>query len=127
MLEQDWIEELIHDVAKKYQVIVTPDDPILVTAVLNKAILDKAFKQHEMLFVKNSELLQQQFKAQRLSNEELINEVCHRLILDLKGFEGPPLDVPDAERKCGTPLAIAFLLAAFLFGVVSALVILHLF
>ncbi len=127
MSEQDWIEELIHDVAKKYKVIVTPDDPILVTAILNKAILDKAFEQYEMLFVKNSKLLQEQLKAQRLSNEELINQVSHRLIRDLQDLEGFTLDELHDEREFCTPLVIASLLAAFLFGVVSVLVILNLF
>lgn len=124
MSEQDWIEDLIHDVAKKYRVIVTSDDPILVTAILNKAILDKAFEQYEMLFVKNSKLLQEQFKAQRLSNEELMNQVSHRLIQDLQGSSIGQLH---DERKFCTPLVIASLLAAFLFGVVSVLVILNLF
>lgn len=125
MSNDQWIDNLVSEIAKKYRIILNPDDPVLVTAIMNKEILDKAQLEYERLFVKNSQLLQQQFKAQKLSNELLLTQVTDRLIRELnvrqKSFDQVHYSIVTNSKK-GFGI-FPLLLLTFMFGLVSGILV----
>lgn len=121
MSDKEWIEELTSEVAKKYKVILAQDDPVLITAILNKSILDKAFHEYQSLFVKNSKLLQQQFKAQALSNEKILNHVTDRLIKGPYITDKPINYISSSSNKLSSIVLFGLFLVVFLIGLVSGL------
>ena len=125
MSNDQWIDDLVSEIAKKYRIVLNPDDPVLVTAIMNKEILDKAQLEYEGLFVKNSQLLQQQFKAQKLGNELLLTKVTDRLISELKvrqksSDQAHYNQVSHTKKGFGT---LPLLLLTFMFGLVSGILV----
>lgn len=121
--ELDWIDELVSDIAKKYKVILGSDDPILVTAILNKQLQEMSYLEHKNLFDKNSQLLKDQLTVQKALNEQLLNEVTDRLI---NAYSPPKAPLFDHCTYCTTrfqfqSLPMLFLLLAFLLGLVCGI------
>ena len=115
-----WVDSLVSDIAKNYRIVLSNDDPILVTAILNKEILEKAYTDNQSLFVKNSQLLGQQFKAQNKMNDLLIREVSQRLLDATKSteFENESNDVERGSMLINNSTWKALLLLMFMFGLV---------
>ena len=115
-----WVDSLVSDIAKNYRIVLSNDDPILVTAILNKEILEKAHSDNQSLFVKNSQLLRQQFKAQNKMNDLLIREVSQRLLDATKSteFENESNDVERGSMLINNSTWKALLLLMFMFGLV---------
>ena len=115
-----WVDSLVSDIAKNYRIVLSNDDPILVTAILNKEILEKAHSDNQSLFVKNSQLLRQQFKAQNKMNDLLIREVSQRLLDATKSteFENESNDVERDSMLINNSTWKALLLLMFMIGLV---------
>jgi hypothetical protein len=125
MINNDWIDELTNDIARKYRVVLENDDPVLITAVLNKELLSKAQSEYESLFVKNSKLLHQQLKAQQLSNEVLLSKVCDRLIAEVHTVKkltstDNQHTVSDTKIQIGKLILLSLL---FMFGLVIGILL----
>lgn len=116
----EWVDSLVSDIAKNYRIVLSNDDPILVTAILNKEILEKAYIDNQSLFVKNSQLLGQQFKAQNKMNDLLIREVSQRLLDATKSteFENESNDVERDSMLINNSTWKALLLLMFMIGLV---------
>lgn len=120
-----WVDDLVSDLAKNYRVILNHDDPILVTAILNKAILDKAHHDHQGLFAKNSQLLQQQFKAQKKLNELLMTEFTQRVVDTLNDEQKSRSSENQANESMSLrgSMLKAFLLLMFMLGLVFGILV----
>lgn len=120
-----WVDDLVSDLAKNYRVILNHDDPILVTAILNKAILDKAHYDHQGLFAKNSQLLQQQFKAQKRLNELLMTEFTQRVVDTLNEEQKSSSSENQANESMSLrgSMLKALLLLMFMFGLVFGILV----
>ena len=120
-----WVDSLLSDLAKNYRVVLNHDDPILVSAILNREILDKAYRDYQGLFVKNSQLLQQQFTIQKKMNDQLMSDVSHRLIESMKSTQTQSefLDVDRDSIFPNSSISKAMLLLMFMFGLVLGILI----
>lgn len=120
-----WVDSLLSDLAKNYRVVLNHDDPILVSAILNREILDKAYRDYQGLFVKNSQLLQQQFTIQKKMNDQLMSDVSHRLIESMKSTQTQRefLDVDRDSIFPNSSISKAMLLLMFMFGLVLGILI----
>ena len=118
--DTQWVDSLVSDIAKNYRIVLSNDDPILVTAILNKEILEKAYTDNQSLFVKNSQLLGQQFKAQNKMNDLLIREVSQRLLDAAKSaeFGNESNDVERDSMLINNSTWKALLLLMFMIGLV---------
>lgn len=120
-----WVDSLLSDLAKNYRIVLNHDDPILVSAILNREILDKAYRDYQGLFVKNSQLLQQQFTIQKKMNDQLMSDVSHRLIESMKSTQTQRefLDVDRDSIFPNSSISKAMLLLMFMFGLVLGILI----
>lgn len=120
-----WVDSLVSDLAKNYRIVLNHDDPILVTAILNREILDKAYRDYQGLFVKNSQLLQQQFTIQKKMNDQLMNGVSHKLIESIKSTQTclTPEDANHGSVSFYSSTWKALLLLVFMFGLVLGILV----
>lgn len=125
MSDTEWIDDLVSEIAKKYRIVLSHDDPVLVTAILNKEVMAKAQDEFQSLFVKNSQLLQQQLKNQKKTNELLLTEVTDRLIQSSRQFQvaqgmsRQQVEILPKRKFENLPL----MLLVFMFGLVGGIVI----
>ena len=125
MSDTEWIDDLVSEIAKKYRIVLSHDDPVLVTAILNKEVMAKAQDEYQSLFVKNSQLLQQQLKNQKKTNELLLTEVTDRLIQSSREFQAAQgMNRQQVEILPKRKFEILLLmLLVFMFGLVGGIVI----
>jgi len=128
MSNDDWVDELVSEIAKKYRIVVNGDDPVLITAILNREILSKAQLEYETLFIKNGKLLQEQLKAQQLSNEILLTKVSERLIHETNTKENSVFEVDEANILSSKSYLSKILLVILVFmtGLVSGVYLAYL-
>lgn len=121
----EWVDSLVSDLAKNYRIVLNHDDPILVTAILNREILDKAYRDYQGLFVKNSQLLQQQFTMQKKMNDQLMNGVSYKLIESIKSTQTclTPEDAKHGSVSFYSSTWKALLLLVFMFGLVLGILV----
>jgi hypothetical protein len=93
MDHSEWLEELIRELAAKHRVILDSDDPILVSALLNKEIIDQTLRRYQVMLDENQKSLAFQLATQNKTNEELLTKVADRLIKSSKQNQ------PDAVIK----------------------------
>lgn len=93
MDHSEWLEELIRELTTKHRIILDSDDPILVSALLNKEIIDQTLRRYQVILDENQKSLAFQLATQKQVNEELLTKVADRLIKSSKQ------DQPDAVIK----------------------------
>ena len=125
MTDTEWVDDLVSEIAKKYRIVLSHDDPVLVTAILNREVMAKAQDEFQSLFVKNSQFLQQQLKIQKKTNELLLTEVTDRLIQSTResqvaqGMNYQQVEVLPKRKFDTLPL----MLLVFMFGLVGGIVV----
>ena len=87
MTEAKWIDVLVSEIAAKHRIIIDSDDPILVTAILNKEIMDQALVRYQEVLDSNQKSLAFQLDKQKSLNEELFARVVERLISSSKDLQ----------------------------------------
>lgn len=125
MDEDKWVDELLSDLALKYRIIVSPDDPVLVSAILNREIIEKAAVNYRQVLSQCTESFEQIVQQHEKTNEVVVNQVCDRLIEEFRGAQHQSVNVPVTSNNL---LDIGFIqfgifVLVFLLGIVAGILI----
>lgn len=80
MGEDEWLDELLREITLKHRVIIDSDDPILISAILNKEIMSQALRRYQGVLDENQRSLAFQLDKQKNLNEEVFTRVVDKLI-----------------------------------------------
>ena len=80
MGEDEWLDDLLREITLKHRVIIDSDDPILISAILNKEIMSQALRRYQGVLDENQRSLAFQLDKQKNLNEEVFTRVVDKLI-----------------------------------------------
>ena len=75
-----WVKEIIQKVAEECNVLITEDDPVLLTAILNKKLIEYFFEQQKVVLVGENTKLFDQFDIQHQNNQKVFISVAEKLV-----------------------------------------------
>lgn len=78
--KQKWVKEIIEEVARDYNILLSPDDPVLVTAILNQKLLSRFYDQQNDILNQFEKTITEQYKIQHQNNQKILDSVSNKLI-----------------------------------------------
>lgn len=101
-----WIKEIIQKVAVEYNILITEDDPVLLTAILNKKFIERFFEQQKIILTDANTKFFDQFEIQHQNNQRVFISVAEKLI---KAFHPPVVTKKYSTKKTTSDILIIVL------------------
>ena len=98
-----WVKEIIQDVAEECNLLMSEDDPVLLTAILNKKFIEYFFEQQKKILTDANTNIFDQVVIQHQNNQRVFISVTEKLI---KGFRSPPITKVYPAKKTKSDMLI---------------------
>lgn len=101
--KEQWLKDIIQEVAEDHNVLLLANDPILTNAILNKKVLEHFHKKQEQLLDQIATKFIDQFEIQHQNDQKLFISVAEKLV---KNFNPPVITKEYSTKKSKSDMLI---------------------
>lgn len=123
-MSNEWVDNLIAQIAKDHKIIISNDDPVLVAALLQKNLIERSINDQKEVINVFKEILEDHLSKSNERNEKLIASVAERLIKENKNHRLPTsieTDLVENKESRNVYFYAGFYLLGLLSGVIGLL------
>lgn len=96
--KDQWLKSITEEIAREHNVLISPDDPTLVTAILNQKLMENFYKQQKDILIQFEANLSAQISRQNTNNQSLLKAITTKLVQQSDLKVQPPYPAPSTSN-----------------------------